>query len=299
MRAVAFIILLLSVLNAAAWERVDSQSSMVDVHLRVEVREGSRFGIRLAEGDTSSWREIAVRIPNAGPDELDNRIYVKLEFLTCTKDGKSVRDSALTVPIFASDVRFPAMSVKLVHYDGFGHMELGERRCDFKCPFPVDSEKELFIDFYNDKRTKVIRRTLRSELLPRLEYSRFASVDEALAYVRASADPMERVWNYYDTTKLPFGVSVPTGYRLVSVAAPYGYDLVLIASDSRIARVKPLMIKGKMMYTDFEGIYNLDWRDSQGASQCRDASAKVENNMLTLFFPFWDVSIRFSTPATK
>lgn len=292
-RLVCAVFMILS-LAAQAWERVGADSRMIDAHLRVAAREGARFGIRVAVGDTVTWRTFAVEIPDAWLDELDGRIYAGLSIGHC-EGGREAVDSSFTVPLFASDGRVPEMSVKVTHFEGRANVCLGEKYVSFRKDFPIDCSQPVFVDFFTDKKTKVLRRTVRSEVLPMLEMSPFATVDDALNHVAASADPMERVWNYYDTTTMPLGVTVGRGYRLVSVASDGGYDLVLIGSDSSSARVRPLMIKGRLLKSDFRDIYNLDWRDSEGRSVCPDASAKFENNMLTLFFPYWDVSVRFSS----
>lgn len=278
-----------------AWEHVAADSYKFTYHYRVDSHPGGRFGIRISDSDTTAWRAITVNIADVDIDDLFNRGEVHISFSHKTSDSKEHTDSVIRIPFIAEDNRFPQLSLRLSSFNEKVTLAFGEKTPVYKTIFTIDNSQPVSLDCTHDKKTHVIRNTLRSTHYPPISHGPFADIDTLAAYTAASNDIYEGIWRYYDRSFNTFKVPDEGRYNIATVKTDEGYQIIYLSTDDNVpTRLAPLDIKGHLSESGFQGIFNLDWLDSQGWPADRCASAQFEGNLLTLRFPTLDVILRFA-----
>lgn len=122
-----------------------------------------------------------------------------------------------------------------------------------------------------------------------------------------TTDPLEGYWTYFDRVNDPTYARPGGRYRLAVVRRqdediPHGtislpvYDIVY-AGGAEIMPDKwhPMMLKGRLTGTIFEGQYDLEWIDSTLQRHEHDLNASLTDGaLLTLSFPLLKATLRFS-----
>lgn len=124
----------------------------------------------------------------------------------------------------------------------------------------------------------------------------FATVDSLYAYLAASADPMETLWEYLDRDIDTGEARLGAKYTIATVRSDSGYTIVLAGSEDRLPDSwQPLDIKGFLTETAFAGHYDLLWYAAGRTIADSEASAatSVEGEVLELTFPMLHSRIRF------
>ncbi|MDE6371154.1 MAG: hypothetical protein K2K92_06665 [Duncaniella sp.] len=123
----------------------------------------------------------------------------------------------------------------------------------------------------------------------------------------ATTDPLEGYWAYFDRVNDPT-YSRPGGrYRLAVVRRenadiPHGnislpvYDIVYVdGAEIMPDSWHPMMLKGRITGTIFEGQYDIEWIDSTLQPHNQDLNASLsDGSLLTLSFPLLKATLRFS-----
>ena len=113
-----------------------------------------------------------------------------------------------------------------------------------------------------------------------------------------SSDPVEGFWRYFDRQNDPVYARPGGEYTLALVnnGMPGEYDIVLVDGARVYAdKWRPMMLKGRLRATVFNGHYDLSWIDASFEPMTSDIHATIEDGaLLTLSFPLYKTVIRFS-----
>lgn len=97
------------------------------------------------------------------------------------------------------------------------------------------------------------------------EVSHFADPDVRLSYFSRSSDPMEGEWEIFDRTFDDAMLRPGGDYRLAIVKERDGYRLLYLSGAAKnISAWKPGMIKGFLVKTVFDDVYDMRWLDPAG-----------------------------------
>lgn len=113
-----------------------------------------------------------------------------------------------------------------------------------------------------------------------------------------SSDPVEGFWRYFDRQNDP-AYARPGGeytLALVNNGRRGEYDIVLVDGARVYAdKWRPMMLKGQLRATVFNGHYDLSWIDASFEPMTSDIHATIEDGaLLTLSFPLYKTTLRFS-----
>ncbi len=112
-----------------------------------------------------------------------------------------------------------------------------------------------------------------------------------------SKNPAAGVWEFLDREINEPAVALGGNYRLAVIPTSTDcYEIVYLSgADADSGLWQPGMVKGTLRPTDFQGDYDLTWRDSRGRLHTSELNAALspEGNLLTLNFPLWRASLRF------
>lgn len=132
------------------------------------------------------------------------------------------------------------------------------------------------------------------------------TIEELDAKFRVSRDPVEGYWRYFDRSNDPMFARIGGRYTLAVIKndsesqpgtrQPVSYDIIYIdGAQTYRDRWKPMMLKGMLRTTIFDGHYDLEWVDSTFNRITEDIHAEIENGaLLTVSFPLLKTIIRFS-----
>ena len=126
--------------------------------------------------------------------------------------------------------------------------------------------------------------------------SPFASIDSLYAYLKASTDPMEAVWEYLDRDIDTGEARLGAKYTIATVRSNNGYTIVLTGSqDSLPPSWHALDIKGFMTETAFSGHFDLKWYAAGRNNADNEANATIgmDGEVIEFSFPMLRSRIRF------
>lgn len=111
-----------------------------------------------------------------------------------------------------------------------------------------------------------------------------------------STDLIEGFWTYLDRDNDVKKAQCGGRYTFAIVKNANGYDLIYISgAETNSNKWKCGTIKGQLRYTIFKNHYDLIWHDSMFETITTDAYADIiDNVILSLQFPIYDTTIRFS-----
>lgn len=109
-----------------------------------------------------------------------------------------------------------------------------------------------------------------------------------------SVNHIEGYWDYLDRNNDPDWAMVGGRYRLALVKAGENYLLLyMCGAQTNLKNWSEGMIKGILTPTIFKNHYDLVWYDSMFEMIKYEASATIENSIMTLEFPMYKTQIRF------
>ena len=123
--------------------------------------------------------------------------------------------------------------------------------------------------------------------------------DEALeARLDAPLDNMEGRWDYLDRNTDDARARLGGKYRLAIVCSdrPDCYDMLYLGGADT-ATWRPMMLKGRLLPSRFEHMWEVEWYDAIGVLLDDDeayATLSVQEGVLTVEFPFYRSRIRFA-----
>lgn len=121
--------------------------------------------------------------------------------------------------------------------------------------------------------------------------------EEEIAYrLRHSVDPTEGRWRLLDHTVDDPSARLGGDYTVAIVRRPDGdYEIVYLGGAVISGRAwQPGMLKGLLRPTGHEGVYDLEWRDSEGLTLRGRLTAQRESmSILTFHFPELGSRLRF------
>lgn len=264
------------------------------------------WGIALtAPGDTL---KVSLRFGNSDfGDILDQRISI----LTVTRGNETLYNNKVSGFNTAAD-KFNTLSAtlskgKLVVYGGGGRThslcDITLTRDFVPCETSVWNVGNMLLSVYS---TEVCRP-------PHKAFASGLTREELDKHFAVSSDPVEGYWKYFDRSTDPMFARMGGRYTLAIIrngkqsAEPEHalhlatYDIIYINGAQTMADDwQPMMLKGSLRSTIFEGQYDLTWIDSTFDTMTDDMNATVtERSLLTLNFPLLKSSLRFSKVPVK
>ncbi len=121
---------------------------------------------------------------------------------------------------------------------------------------------------------------------------------------KSSRDPVEGYWTYFDRVNDPVYARPGGQYTLAIVRSDTNaddtgatYDIIYISGAVTLGDSwHPMMLKGSLRPTIFQGHYDMEWIDSTFSRINSDIHALLDSNnaLLTLSFPLLKTTLRFS-----
>lgn len=126
-----------------------------------------------------------------------------------------------------------------------------------------------------------------------LEPSEFGNPDILTTYLRRSSNPIEGIWKVYDRVLEENQLRMGGEYTVAVIATSSGYDMYYLSGGAVMAeKWKPGMLKGRLINSGFENIYDVEWLDVAGTLIETEIKASYESPLLTILFPRLNSSIR-------
>lgn len=132
------------------------------------------------------------------------------------------------------------------------------------------------------------------------------SMEEFKSRIKGSQDPLEGLWTYFDRNNDPkyarmggrytFGIVRRTVPRDGKESGKI-YDIIYMDGAQIYGdRWKPMMLKGVLSSTIFDGHYDMEWVDATFVPISEDINAVLDSDgaLLTLNFPMFKTTMRFS-----
>lgn len=120
--------------------------------------------------------------------------------------------------------------------------------------------------------------------------SKFSDKSVRKEYLERSRDEVEGIWEVFDRMLEESRLRPGGNYRLFIVRNESGYDLIYLSGAQTLASGwKPGMIKGKLISTSFDGVFDVVWFDPSGISIPGVIKAQMESRGV-LSFTFADHS---------
>lgn len=276
--------------SEAQWIELAPAVDWLSLHHRVEASPNASFGIDIAQGDTILWSRFEVEMPSLWADDVAGSMDVKVNFY-----NENVLESTNFVAIFPEKAKSTDISMKIMGSPQNAAIEIGVNRAAFIQPLVLADSVPLFVRFHASEKAKSLRKE--HNFMPKadMQSSDFKSIDELKNYLRSSKDPNEGMWIFYDRTTAPLLASPNGEYVLATVKTAGGYHIVYIDDRQKIpSRWKPLTIKGFIKDSEIPGVFDALWIDREGAPVNVPISAVVDGAFLTINFPYYKTSLRFS-----
>lgn len=285
----------------------DSDIVSLDVEVRalmhrVKQRRGmadSWWGVSLRSlGDTM---KVSLRFGNTDfGDILDRRIAE----LTVERNGSIV--SKREVDGFVTDGKaFNSLSLSLagnmLEVKGGGHR--GRSLAVLQLPERIMPDE---VSVWSVGRLSVPVFTIETCRNPETSLDSGLDMESLKARFAASTDPLEGFWTYFDRNNDPKYARMGGRYTLAIVKRERTdvdkdtdnvYDIIYINGAQTYGdRWKPMMLKGMLRATIFDGHYDMEWVDATFSPISEDINAVLGSDgaLLTLNFPMLKTTMRFS-----
>lgn len=286
--------------------------------LDVEVR-ALMHGVKQKRGMADSWWGVTMRAPGDtvkvslrfGNTDFGDILDRRIAELTVERNGCVV--STREVDGFVTDGKaFNSLALSLagdmLEIKGGGHRNnpLAEIRLpEYSAPAEVS--------VWSVGRLTVPVFTVETCRNPATMLDSGMSLESLRARIDGSHDPLEGFWTYFDRNNDPKYARMGGRYTLGIVKrepdngaeAPGDsacYDIIYVSGAQTYGdRWKPMMVKGVLRPTIFEGHYDMEWIDATFSPITEDINAVVESDgaLLTLNFPMLRTTMRFSKIVSR
>lgn len=116
-------------------------------------------------------------------------------------------------------------------------------------------------------------------------FPHFGNTEDLMAYLERSSDSMEGIWGVFDLMLEDDRLRMGGDYLLALVKSDTGYDILYIGGAVKNpSSWSPGILKGRLVASPFEGIYNVEWIDVTGKT-VEGIKAQSDNGLLRLVFP--------------
>ena len=116
---------------------------------------------------------------------------------------------------------------------------------------------------------------------------------EILNKIKGSSDPMEGVWMVFDRTLENDWLRMGGDYRLAFVKRDKGYDMVYLGGAVTLQDDwREGMLKGRLVATPFEDVYDVEWYDASGSKVTQEIKAQYQEPLLKIMFPVLNSELR-------
>lgn len=116
-------------------------------------------------------------------------------------------------------------------------------------------------------------------------FPHFGNTEDLMAYLDRSSDSMEGIWGVFDLMLEDDRLRMGGDYLLALVKSDTGYDILYMGGAVKNpSSWSPGILKGRLVASPFEGIYNVEWIDVTGKT-VEGIKAQSDNGLLRLVFP--------------
>ena len=116
-------------------------------------------------------------------------------------------------------------------------------------------------------------------------FPHFGNTEDLMAYLERSSDSMEGIWGVFDLMLEDDRLRMGGDYLLALVKSDTGYDILYMGGAVKNpSSWSPGILKGRLVASPFEGIYNVEWIDVTGKT-VEGIKAQSDNGLLRLVFP--------------
>lgn len=285
-RAVFFIMVIMALSARAEWIKMGPAVERLSVHHRASAGVSDAFGIDIAQGDTIDVHRFEVRLPAQWADDISSTLAAVL-----IVDGETILPVTLTV----SGKRNDFFSLRIIGQPANALVEVGDREIKLERPIALSDSTPLFVRFFTTRKAKTVRATVDYEPKELIEDAPFNSVDKIIDYLNSSSDPNEGLWMFYDRTSTPLRADSNSEYVIATVKNGDRYDIIYIDDRQHIpSSWRPFTIKGRLRESDIPGVFDLEWIDRRQAVVAAPSSAVIDEQFLTVNFPYYKTALRFS-----
>jgi len=267
----------------------------LDWHLRLKADKCGRIHCRViwnADSAVRNFRYLDLDIPEAMEQIDDFGVMPAYTLGRCT-DGCEQRVESGKFHTSYQSGADAALSLRLRADRHGARIESGGTQADGIIPVEFRTDSAGMIITEIDRPADILRHSLRAVARPLPRKPPFATTDSLLAYVHASSDPVEGVWDYLDRDIDHTLCTIGGFYTLITIRSSRGsngYEIYAIDKNGKNAPE----YKGLISPGIFMNHYDLQWLDARGHMLTTDTSASIDNaSILTLYFPLLKSSVRF------
>lgn len=280
----------------AGFHALDTLGSVdrATVHVRLAADGGhtAKWGIIWNYTDDANYTKATLTLPGEGrySDVYSTEAMVEVE--RC-QDGVLAQLCSRKITGEIDDTK-GMNSLKLVYNGGHAMLYTGSDDQKEVAVVPFESYGGV-VAFFCDAPVRVQRVDVRSHASDSPTTSRFATIEELAAYIKASSDPMEGFWEYLDRNVDPAKAVVGGRYTLATVRRGDAYDIIYVkGAEVASATWRPMQVKGTLHPTIFRDNYDMEWitTDMKRISDDCDAMLSDDKAILTLRFPIADAQLR-------
>ena len=120
-----------------------------------------------------------------------------------------------------------------------------------------------------------------------------ADIANLYDYLRVSSNQVEGLWMIYDRTLEDNYLRVGGDYRLAIKKSPEGYMMIYLSGAKVNSSIwEEGMIKGALISTPFEGVFDVRWFDSEGRAIPMEIKAQYDEGLIKMLFPTLNSELR-------
>ncbi len=264
-------------------------------HVRLEVPNNKplNFTIMWNVADSSSYCCAVVEARPVSEADFAGRCACTVSIYDVFEGTKKLVST--TEELFGYATEMPTGFSAVLNLDSSGtQLSFGGSVPDISLPIAFNAEHPGAVGLLRSKSTRVLGNLMIKKSRPPIIQSRFADEDTIRAYLSASDDINEGLWEYLDRDVDRERAALGSEYRLATVSVAQGvYSIILLGSPHGV--VGHLDVKGTLRATEFIDHYDLEWIASSGQYLDRDTSADFEEGgaVLRLNFPLLSSNVRF------
>lgn len=111
--------------------------------------------------------------------------------------------------------------------------------------------------------------------------------------IMRSTDPLVGFWSIFDRNFEESLLRMGGDYELAIIPDGEEYTIIYLSGASKNSRLwKKGMVKGRLSPSPFENIFATEWIDSNHSPITHEIKAQLENDILTINFPYQNSSLR-------
>lgn len=288
--------------NCSFIAEIDTMSSAYTLEVRAALEKNQerggmskqRWGVIWGAKSTESYYYVTIQNGNTDYGDFLDKRYARV---TVGYNNNGADSVIVSTQLFDGiDMAIGYNSILIEWRNGMSKVFVGDKEYSYVTNIQVEDGNMGYCGIITNENLSVqsmsvasypdVSRQIQTEWTP----------DKLDEYFKASQDSIEGYWEYLDRDCNDKKALVGGRYKLALVRESGYYKMLYVSGAKTNAKQwKCGMVKGMLHQTIFQNHYDLIWCDSMFEHIKRDAHADItENAILTLWFPIYDTSIRFS-----